>query len=138
MCYPSSYDIRTYIKGTSIMLTLPQATALGTLEHAIMRIVWGHAGPITVRQVFRVLNAEHELAYTTVLTTMTRMADKGLLSRAPDKPDGPRKPGSTYYYISGVSRNELLRAAVEQILNSLGASAAERQQLGTAVQHGVW
>src|SRR6266508_6532234 len=37
------------------MLILPQATALGPLEHAIMRIVWAHAAPITVKQVHEAL-----------------------------------------------------------------------------------
>jgi hypothetical protein len=33
------------------MLTLPQATALGLLEHALMRIVWAHGVPMTVKRV---------------------------------------------------------------------------------------
>ena len=40
------------------MLTLPQAPALGPLEHAVMRIVWAHAAPITVKHVYETLGAD--------------------------------------------------------------------------------
>jgi hypothetical protein len=67
------------------MLILPQATVLGPLEHAVMRIVWAHAAPITVKHVFEALSADRDVAYTTVMTTMVRLAEKGLLTRAPCK-----------------------------------------------------
>lgn len=51
---------------------------LGPLEARIMRAVWtGQVRePFTVREVLVLLP---ELAYTTVLTTMRRLADKGVL-----------------------------------------------------------
>lgn len=51
---------------------------LGPLEGRVMRLVWsnGVRAPFTVRDV---LDEIPELAYTTVLTTMRRLADKGLL-----------------------------------------------------------
>lgn len=51
---------------------------LGPLEARIMRAVWtGQVHePFTVRDVLALLP---ELAYTTVLTTMRRLADKGVL-----------------------------------------------------------
>lgn len=51
---------------------------LGPLEARIMRIVWGGvvAQPFVVRDV---LAHMPELAYTTVMTTLRRLADKGLL-----------------------------------------------------------
>ena len=51
---------------------------LGPLEARIMRTVWSAevAPPLTVHDVH---DRMPELAYTTVLTTMRRLADKGLL-----------------------------------------------------------
>lgn len=51
---------------------------LGPLEARIMRAAWAGwvSEPFTVRDVLALLP---ELAYTTVLTTMRRLADKGVL-----------------------------------------------------------
>lgn len=53
-------------------------SVLGPLEARVMRLVWTGAvsAPFTVHDVHEQLN---ELAYTTVLTTMRRLGDKGLL-----------------------------------------------------------
>ncbi len=57
---------------------------LGELEHEIMEIMWSR-GVGSVRDVLAVLNtarpAERPLAYTTVMTVLARLADKGLLRR---------------------------------------------------------
>jgi predicted transcriptional regulator len=123
------------------MLTLPQATALGPLEHAVMRIVWAYAAPITVKQVHEALSADRAVAYTTVMTTMVRLAEKGLLTRASRTVEGRSKRGVAYHYTSAVSRAELLRTAVEQLLTRFDADEVERQHLAAAVRHGsrgVW
>lgn len=54
-------------------------SVLGPLEARVMRLVWtsGVRAPFTVRDM---LDELPELAYTTVLTTMRRLADKGLLT----------------------------------------------------------
>ena len=116
------------------MLTLPQATALGPLEHALMRIVWAHSEPITVKHVHATLSADRDVAYTTVMTTMVRLAEKGILIRS----DARTGFGGAYHYVPALSRTALLRTAVEQLLTSLGADAAERQHLAAAVQQSVW
>ncbi len=123
------------------MLTLPQATALGPLEHAIMRIVWAHAGPITVKHVYETLAADRDVAYTTVMTTMVRLTEKGMLTRTSHTMSRHSTRGVAYHSTIAVSRAELLRTAVEQLLTSFGADAAERQHLAAAVRHGsqgVW
>ena len=57
---------------------------LGELEREIMDVLWD-AGEASVRQVLEQLNARRvrtrHLAYTTVMTVMSRLADKELLSR---------------------------------------------------------
>ncbi len=53
-------------------------TALGPLEEQVLRIVCA-SGKSTVRDVLEALN--HSCAYTTVMTTMDRLFQKGLLRR---------------------------------------------------------
>ena len=50
-------------------------------ELAILRVLWAHDGPATVREVHEVLSRGKETAYTTVLKMLTIMADKGLVRR---------------------------------------------------------
>jgi predicted transcriptional regulator len=50
-------------------------------ELAILRVLWAHDGPATVREVHEVLTRSKETAYTTVLKMLTIMADKGLVRR---------------------------------------------------------
>jgi predicted transcriptional regulator len=47
-------------------------------ELAVLRVLW-QSGPSTVRAVYTALGGD--TAYTTTLTTMQRMVDKGLLDR---------------------------------------------------------
>lgn len=58
---------------------------LGPLEAEIMRAVWKAKGPLSVRDVLDRLNAgrREPLAYTTVMTVMSRLAEKEILRRSP-------------------------------------------------------
>jgi BlaI family transcriptional regulator, penicillinase repressor len=58
---------------------------LGPLEADIMEVVWDQ-GEVTVRDVHRTLNNDREIAYTTVMTTLGRLADKGMLQRVEEQP----------------------------------------------------
>jgi predicted transcriptional regulator len=62
---------------------------LGELERAVMQAVWDR-GEASVRQVHQDLLPDRELAYTTVMTVMSRLADKGVLVR--------EKRGRAYVY----------------------------------------
>ena len=57
---------------------------LGPLEAEVMGVLWGADSPLPVREVAAGLNAGRgaPLAYTTVLTVMTRLAGKGILARS--------------------------------------------------------
>ena len=56
---------------------------LGPLEAEIMEVVWADRAPLDVRSVLGRLNTERSsaLAYTTVMTVMARLAEKGILRR---------------------------------------------------------
>lgn len=58
----------------------PPAWPLGPLAERILQVIW-QRGPSTVRQVLEALTPDHAVAYTTVMTVMTRMAERGLLRR---------------------------------------------------------
>jgi predicted transcriptional regulator len=56
---------------------------LGPLETEVMQVLWDAAQPLSVRDVLDVLNRDRaeRLAYTTVMTVLARLADKGVLVR---------------------------------------------------------
>jgi len=53
-----------------------------TGELEVLKVLWDR-GPSTVRDVMEVLNADRPRAYTSVMSLMNVMADKGLLVREP-------------------------------------------------------
>lgn len=83
---------------------------LGELELAVMEAVW-RRGQATVRDVHEDLAAERSIAYTTVMTVMTRLARKGLLEK--------RREGAAFVYEAPLSADELLRSSVRDLLSGL-------------------
>ncbi|MEW6663411.1 MAG: BlaI/MecI/CopY family transcriptional regulator [Bacillota bacterium] len=83
---------------------------LGSLEQEVMQVVW-QLGQASVREVLERLRRERDIAYTTVMTIMTRLADKGLLVR--------RKAGLAYVYAPLYSREEFNQSLVAQVVDTL-------------------
>ena len=86
------------------------ADVLGPLESEIMDVVWG-AQEVTVRDVHRTLNETRPIAYTTVMTTLGRLTDKGLLRRVEDQP--------AHRYSALVSREEYASSTVKSVVDWL-------------------
>lgn len=86
---------------------------LGDLEAEIMEIVWARPRDrgTAVRDVFEILQRRRPVAYTTIMTTMARLARKKLL-RA-------EKRGQTYFYVPTVTENEFVSGFVGRILENL-------------------
>ena len=65
--------------------TAKGAGRFGPLEAAVMEAVWAAGAPVSVREVMGRLNTgrAEPLAYTTVMTVMSRLAEKGALARSP-------------------------------------------------------
>ncbi|TQF68244.1 transcriptional regulator [Rhodococcus spelaei] len=57
---------------------------LGELERAVMDHLWSSSEPQTVRQVHEALASRRELAYTTVMTVLQRLAKKNLVVQQRD------------------------------------------------------
>ncbi len=82
------------------------------LEAAIMDVVWGEGwNTFSVGDVHRALEAQREIAYTTVMTTVSRLFDKGLLDR--------HKEGRKYVYSPTMSREAFAESMAREVMASL-------------------
>ncbi len=54
---------------------------LGELEFRVMQALWARDAAMTVRDVYVELQAERNLAYTTVMTVLDRLAKKSVVNR---------------------------------------------------------
>jgi predicted transcriptional regulator len=63
---------------------MAKQTRLGDLERAVMDHLWSAPHPQTVRQVHEALSEHRDLAYTTVMTVLQRLAKKNLVSQLRD------------------------------------------------------
>ena len=86
---------------------------LGDLEAEIMELIWERppGQGTTVRDVFEVLYGRRHLAYTTIMSTMTRLAKKRLL-RA-------EKDDAAYVYYPTATQEEFVSGFVGRILEDL-------------------
>ncbi len=83
---------------------------LHELEAAVMDVVWGRQlSGFAVTDVLRVLEKHRTIAYTTVMTTVNRLHDKGLLERERD--------GRRYLYSARLSREEFLESTAREVLD---------------------
>ena len=92
---------------------------LGDLEHAVMDVLWARTAPTPVRDVHDELAQRREIAYTTVMTVLDRLAKKGIVLR--------RLEGRAWLYEPARSRLDLYTDTVDEALG--GLSPAERTQV---------
>ena len=71
-------------EGLGGLVEMAKQTHLGDLERAVMDHLWDTTGPQTVRQVHEALSARRDLAYTTVMTVLQRLARKNLVAQIRD------------------------------------------------------
>jgi predicted transcriptional regulator len=57
----------------------PKSPTLTAHELELMKIVWRHEAPVTVRDVYEEMRKARTVAYTTVLTNMKTLEEKGYL-----------------------------------------------------------
>ena len=89
---------------------------LGTAELEVLKVLWDD-GPATVRDVLNGLRDQgRKLAYTTVLTFLTRLEQKGFV-----KAD---KSGVAYVYRPVVSRDKIFRSRLRTVLDQFFDGAA--------------
>jgi len=83
---------------------------LGELESQIMTWLWSHEEG-TVRDVQKGLKIEPEPAYTTIMTVMSRLAQKGLLSKT--------KRGHAFLYRPVMSKTQFQKTMMRTVMGSL-------------------
>jgi predicted transcriptional regulator len=89
---------------------------MGGLEEEIMECVW-QRGPVSVREVHQCLVAKRDIAYTTVMTVMSRLAEKGLLVRRPE--------GRAFIYSAPVPRDEYCAGVVKEFMDGMLVGASK-------------
>jgi predicted transcriptional regulator len=88
----------------------PLSAVLGPLESEVMDIIWDR-DEVTVRDVYLQLKKARSIAYTTVMTTMGRLTEKGLLDRTEDHP--------AHRYSALISREQYARSTVKSVVDWL-------------------
>jgi len=89
---------------------------LGDLEAEVMAVVW-EKGEATVQEVKDSLESGRSPAYTTVMTVMSRLAEKGILER--------HKEGRAYLYRPATAQEKLAGSMLRALIGRLyGGSSA--------------
>jgi predicted transcriptional regulator len=83
---------------------------LGPLEQEVMDCVWRDE-KVSVREVHSCLKKSRKLAYTTVMTIMMRLNEKGFLSR--------KMVGKAYLYTPKKTKEKVAKGVVKKIIDSL-------------------
>ena len=98
---------------------------LGDLERAVMDQLWDTGQPQTVRQVHEALAARRDLAYTTVMTVLQRLARKNLVVQIRDE--------RAHQYAATRGRDELVAGLMVDALDQ----AADSEDRRAALMHFV-
>lgn len=89
----------------------------GELEAKVMEILWRES-EVPARTVFESLRDQgRRLSYSTVKTILERLTEKGVLEK--------KLQARAYLYRPRLSREELTRTAIKQIIDSLMTSFAD-------------
>ncbi len=99
---------------------------LGDLERSVMDLLWDADEPQTVRQVHDALCAHRELAYTTVMTVLQRLARKGLVAQLRDD--------RALRYAPVDSRDDLVAALMVDALDQAADPGGRRAALMNFVE----
>jgi len=83
---------------------------LGSLELEVMEFMW-KANEATVREAAENLGGKRPIAYTTVMTVMGHLVDKGLLSRVMEK--------NRYRYRVALSKQDFLYQSSQRMIRTL-------------------
>jgi predicted transcriptional regulator len=89
-------------------VTLPKPKPLGELEEAVLSALWSSASPLSVREVLGRIQRRPALAYTTVLTVLDRLHEKGMVDR--------EKQGKAFLYRARASKESWLGEQAARML----------------------
>jgi BlaI family transcriptional regulator, penicillinase repressor len=93
-------------KPTKDLRRREHAMFLTIQELELMSIIW-NLGEASVAQVKEAYQADRNLAYTTIMTILSRLEKKGMLKQ--------RKAGKAFFYSAVHSREEVAEAAIDNL-----------------------
>jgi predicted transcriptional regulator len=100
---------------------MAKLTRLGDLERAVMDHLWSAFEPRTVRQVHDALSVRRDLAYTTVMTVLQRLAKKNLVTQIRDD--------RAHRYAPTRGRDELVAGLMVDALDQAADSGSRQAAL---------
>jgi len=83
---------------------------MGPLEQEVMEYVWGKR-EASVSDVHKHFKRSRKIAYTTLMTVMARLVDKGYLTR--------KKQGKAYLYYPKKTKGQTAKGEIKRIVDSL-------------------
>ena len=86
----------------------PKSPTLTAHELELMKIVWRNEAPVTVRDVYEEMRKERTVAYTTVLTNMKTLEEKGYLRAT--------QQDRAHVYRSARPKHEVIRQMVRDFV----------------------
>ncbi|MFV8164146.1 BlaI/MecI/CopY family transcriptional regulator [Mycobacterium sp. 134] len=100
---------------------MAKMTRLGELEREVMDHLWSAPEPQTVRQVHEALAARRDLAYTTIMTVLQRLAKKNLVVQHRDD--------RAHRYAPTNGRDELVAGLMVDALDQAADSGSRQAAL---------
>jgi len=94
-------------------------TVLPKFELEIMHVIWDK-GKATIQDVKDALSEQHPGAYSTFITVMRRMENKGILKHE------MHEDGKTFVYKPLISREEVSASMVQDIYHRMFRGSSER------------
>ncbi len=93
-----------------------RAVNLTPPEAEIMRVVWDKGRAVSVREVYEILLRRRRLAYTTVMSVMSKLARKQILIQD--------RSITTYMYSAAVTDEEVAGSILDGVVDKVLAGAA--------------
>ena len=94
----------------------PKSSTLTVHELELMKIVWRHNGAVTVRDVYEALRARRPVAYTTVMTSLKTLEQKGHLKATQQDRANVYRPAKPKQQVI----REMVREFVDRVFNGAG------------------
>jgi predicted transcriptional regulator len=87
----------------------PKTSTLTAHELELMKIVWGHEEAVTVRDVYEELRTRRPVAYTTVMTSLKTLEQKGHLKAT--------QQDRAYLYRPARPKHQVIKEMVQDFVN---------------------
>ena len=100
-----------------------KSSVINGREFAVLKLVWEH-GPLTVRQIREHLTTDEEIPYTSVLTLLQLMEQKGYLRH--------KREGKTYRYSARKTRQTMTRTLLRDFIARFFDGSPEALVMGLA------